>query len=133
MATNAAWVTALGAMTVTGVTRHYANPPQAVSTADLPVYFPMAPGGGMPAMVLSCKANNKVRRAQVVILVEPVGQATNAINFGKLAALMDALETSLDALTTANLIEYDMQAGVVVNVAGTDYWAISASVTGREI
>ena len=133
MATNAAWVSAFQALTVTGVTRHYDEPPAAVSTADLPAAYLRQPGGDLPGLTISCKSSNKTRSIEYVLLVEPVGQGTQSQNFGALAALMDALETALDALTVSNFIEYDIEAGALVDVAGIQYWSIVANVRGRDV
>ena len=133
MATNAAWVTALTGMTITGTTRRYTYPPESVETADLPAWFVQLPGGEMPGWTVSCTNRNKTRSAQVIIVTEPVAQGTNSQNFGALPALMDALENALDALTVYNFMQYDLSAAATVEIAGIVYWAIVANVRGRDV
>jgi hypothetical protein len=133
MATNSTWYTAFAALSVSGVKRHYDEPPQAISTADLPALYIQAPGGSMPGWTVSCRASNKTRSITVVILVEPVGQGTNKQTFAASPALADALETALDALTVTNFIEYDLTIGAGVEIAGIVYWAIVATVRGRDL
>jgi hypothetical protein len=89
--------------------------------------------GEMPGWTVSCTASNKTRTAQVIIVTEPVAQGTNSQNFSALPALMDAVETALDALTVYNFIEYDMAAGATVEIAGIVYWAIVTNVRGRDV
>jgi hypothetical protein len=74
---------------------------------------------------------SKTRGIGFVICVEPVGQETQAVNYGKLAALMDNLETVLDAMTIANFIEYEITTTTEFAVAGTNYWSIVAEISAR--
>jgi hypothetical protein len=138
MATNAAFLTAVQGLTVTGVTRHYDEPPRQIHTAELPVAFPMMPAGGLGEKLLSCFDTNKTRRIQFVVCLEAVGQGTQPQNYGLLAAAMDNLETALDGLeksqggTLANFIEYEISAEIF-EVAGNTYWAIVADLSARDV
>jgi len=138
-ATNAAFVAALQAMTVTGVTRHYDEPPGALSTADLPAAFPMMPQAQLGQTVLSCLANNKTRGMQYAIALEAAGQGTISQNYALIAAMMDNLETALDGLAThsggtlALWIDYNIATGTVVDIAGTEYWGVVAEIVARNV
>ncbi len=138
MATNAAFLAAIQALTVTGVTRHYDEPPRRLATADLPAAFPLMPSGAIGEKSLSCYDTNKTRSIGYVVCLEAVGQGTQAQNYGLLAAAMDNMETAFDGLeksqggTLANFIEYDM-AAEIFPVAGNDYWAIVATVSARDV
>ena len=138
MATNAVFVAAMQALAITGVTRHYDEPPGSVQTADLPCAFPHMPQGGLGEKSLSCWDSNKVRSMDFVILIEPVGQGTQAQNYGAIAALMDNLEAKLDDLelsqggTLANFLEYDIGAQIVT-LGQNDYWGIVANVRARDV
>ncbi len=138
MATNAAFLTAIQAMTVTGVSRHYEEPPRKLSTADLPAAFPLMPSGALGEKSLSCYDTNKTRSIGYVVAIEPVGQGTQAENYGQLAAVMDNMETAFDALeksqggTLANFIEYEIAAEIFA-VAGIDYWSIVATISARDV
>lgn len=137
MATNAAFVAALQGITVTGVTRHFDQPPASIGKADLPAAFPYMPNGGIGERSVSCRALDKVRAMRFVICLAPVGTGTQSQNYGALAAAMDNLETALDALevagggTLANFIEYDI-AAEIVEVGGNDYWGVVAEVRARD-
>lgn len=138
MATNAAFIAAIQALSVTGVTRTYTEPPTSLNTADLPSAFPLMPSGALGEKSLSCFDTNKTRTMGYVVCIEPVGQDTQASNYGKLAAVMDNMETAFDALeksqggTLANFIEYEM-AAEIFEVSGKAYWAIVATVSARDV
>jgi len=138
VATNAAFLAAIQALIVSGVTTHFDEPPRALSTAQLPAAFPLMPSGAMGEKVLSCWSQNKTRSIGFVIAIEAVGQGTQPQNYARLAALMDNLETALDGLeksqggTLANFIEYDI-AAEIFEVAGNDYWSVVATVSARDV
>lgn len=134
--TNAAFVSAMQGITVTGVSRHYDEPPQSLKTADLPAAFPMPPSGDMLGNESTCSdGDNKVRSMRYIIAIEAKGQGTNATNYAQIAALMDNLETALDAVHTSSgfvfPLTYSITSGAF-GVAGSEYWSIIATVTGRD-
>jgi len=134
MTTHATFIAAIQGMTVTGVTVHYDQPPASVDIASGPCAFPTMPSGDRGEMITSCVDMSKMRNIGYVIIVEAGGQGTQAQNYGKLAALMDALETALDALTptTFNFIEYSITTSGNYSIGGSDYWAIIANITERD-
>lgn len=127
MTTNAAFIAAIQAMTVTGVTKHYDEPPASIGA--LPAAFPGMPGGGRPELIVSCVNNNKRRNIQYIIVVEATGQSRQKEKFGQLAALMDNLETALDALSVGSFIEYDLTTTGNFPIGEAEYWAIIADIT----
>jgi hypothetical protein len=134
MTTNATFIAAIQAMTVTGVTRHYDEVPASVDIATGPCAFPTLPSAERGEMITSCVDMSKTRMIGYVIIVEASGQGTQAQNYGKFAALMDALETALDALTptTFNFIEYSITTSGNYLIGDSAYWAIIANITERD-
>ena len=140
MATNAAFLTAIRAMFVQGVTQHFREPPRQVTTAQLPAAFPLMPSGALGEKVLSCWNTNKTRSIQYIAVIEPVGQGTQSQNYDRLADMMDKLEVALDNLEKsqdptdgiANFIEYDIGAEIFP-IGDNDYWAIVATVNARDV
>lgn len=138
MATNAAFLSAIQGLSISGVTRHYDEPPASIHTADLPAAFPLLPGGGLGEKQVTCFNQNKTRSIDFIIAIEPVGQGTQAANYARLAALMDALESVVDDLeksqggSLATFIEYTIESAIVT-IGGTDFWAIRAAITARDI
>lgn len=139
MTTNAAWIAAIQAMTVTGVTHHYNEPPPSINTADMPCAFPLLPSGERGELITSCIGNNKPRNIKYVIIVGPVAQDTNANNYATLGGHMDNLETALDALTipqggsVGQRIDYTITARGDFPVSEVNHWAIEADVTLRDV
>ena len=131
MLSNAAFLTAVQAMTVTGVTKHFDNPPASLNTADLPAAFPLWPGANFLDMPTSCKNTGKTRTIGFVIAVEASGQGTYALNYGKFASLMDNLESSIDTAFTsaANFYTYEMSTIPNYPVGDNTYWSIVVTIT----
>ena len=127
---NANFLAAVQGMTVTGVTRHYDNPPQQLTTADLPAAFPLWPAANMPDMITSCINDGKTRTVGFVICVEAGGQGTNKLNYARYAALMDNIETALATAfsTTVNFYTYEMATVPDYPVADMTYWAIITTI-----
>lgn len=129
--TNAAFLAAIQAISVTGVTKHYDYPPLSLNTGDLPAAFPLLPTAGQREPLATCMPLSKTRNIGFVICVEALGQDVQELNYGKLAPLLDYLETALDALTIANFIEYDITTTTEFAVAGNNYWTIVADIRAR--
>jgi hypothetical protein len=130
---NAEFLTKIQAISVTGVTRHYDEPPASIDIATGPAAFPTMPDASRGDMITSCVDMSKNRNIGFVIIVEATGQGTQAQNYGKLAALMDALETALDALTPSvfNFVEYTIGTNGNYLLGDSAYWAIVADITVR--
>jgi hypothetical protein len=73
----------------------------------------------------------KSRTAELVIAVEAAGQNTPSATTPRVLALMDALETALDACYLMPEIDYALQAQGVGLGEESSYWAIVATITGR--
>lgn len=129
--TNANFLAAIQGITVTGVTRHFDDPPEALSTADLPAAFPLWPGADFLDMVTSCVDTGKTRSIGFVVCVEASGQGTYALNYARYATLMDNLETALETAfpaTTVNFYTFEMTTVPNYAVADQTYWAIVATI-----
>jgi hypothetical protein len=128
---NAAFIAAAQGLTISGVTRHYDEPPQSVNKSDLPAAYVTLPSGGRGEPTSVCYDSSKTRSIGLVVLVEAMGQGTNPQNYGKLAALMDAMETAIDGADFGTVwLEYEMAVGQVA-VGENAYWAITADINGR--
>ena len=134
MTTNAVFIAAMQAMTVSGVSRHYDEPPASIDIADGPAAFPAMPTSERGEMITSCVDSSKQRNMFYVIIIEGTAQGTQSQNYGKLPALMDALETSLDALTpsTFDFLDYATTTEGNYPIGDSEYWAIIATVTMRD-
>ena len=129
MTTLTAFVTSLGDLAVTGVTKKLDEPPRKLTTADLPAQWVQVPViERMPATFQSQGKLWDTLRAQLVIAFEPVGQSTQAANWSGVLTLLDNLHTALAASSLVQgRIQYTIAQGVVA-VAEIDYWAVIAEV-----
>ena len=132
MTTLTTFVTDLGDLTVTGVTKKLDEPPRALKTADMPSQWVQVPSiERMPATFQSQGKLWDTLRAQLVIAFEPVGQSTQAANWSGILTLMDNLHTALAASSVVRgRIQYTIAQGIVL-VSGNDYWAVIAEVEGH--
>jgi hypothetical protein len=129
MTTNAAWIAEIQAMTVTGVTRRYTEPPLSLNTADLPASWPQPFGVEMTNIISSCSDLNKTRTCTYYIALEPTPQSTQAANYAAVIAMVDNLETAIAGIDVMEFVTYTIRS-IIVQVGGTDYWALEATLTG---
>ena len=132
MTTYAQFVSALAAMNVTGVKRRYDAPPRQISTADLPASYPRLPSGQEGPLTAQGQGGWPHFSAEYVILVEPVGQGQQAVNFASAVALIDNLSA---AFRTAALAKgkntWTIRQAAVAFSETTAFWAIIATVSAN--
>ena len=131
MLSNANFLAAIQGMTITGVTRHYDNPPLSLNTADLPAAFPLWPGADMLDLPFSCLDTGRTRTIGFVVCIEPSGQGTSALTYARFAALMDNLETAINTAftTSVNFYTYSMSTLPNYPVGDNDYWSILVTIS----
>lgn len=127
------FVDALEDLDITGVVRkHKRGPPAASpSTADTPAQYVRLPSSDEIPIVIGQQGGWPTLRAEFVILVEAVGQATQPRNFDLTVDMMDNLASGLrgETCTTKSHIRWSIRQ-TIDTVGGQDYWAIVASVEG---
>jgi len=126
------FVTALGGMSVTGVTASATAPPRQVSTAQLPYLFPRLPVGNNSIETLASTPGIQSATCEVVVLLEAATQSTPALNFALALTMMDNLNTALTALAASGGVvdDWSIRQDVEVTSDGTEYYALVATVTG---
>jgi hypothetical protein len=134
--TYAAFTAALAALTVTGVTRKFANPPAAVDTADLPALWPGLPSGTEPLMTFATGSGTSggwpAMRCDLIVALEPVGQNTQAANYAATVAMLDNLSSTLRGNHIGRgPMTWAITANVQINVSGNLYWAVIATIEIR--
>jgi hypothetical protein len=129
----ATFTTALAALTVTGVTRKLDAPPASLGTADLPAMWPGLPRGEEPPMTFQAGGGWPAMFCDLVIALEPVGQNTQSANYAATVEMLDNLSTALRGATSIGraTLRWSITANVQVDVSGTPYWAVIASIEGR--
>jgi len=125
----------LEAVSISGVTRLYSKgPPTQTNTPDLPASFVKLPRSGDGPMVFQNQGGWPTLRATLVIVVEPVAQNLQGVNFDAAVTLIDAIHTGMRAVTCGTLgkaeFTWDIRQGIET-VAGVEYWALFVDVEGR--
>ena len=128
------FVDGLEALSVTGVERKYLQGPPAgaTSTPDLPAMFIYLPQiVGASKITLGNQGGGGTLQAQLLILVEPVAQNKQGVNFDRSVDLADALEATLldAACAIGGVLGWDIR---IINFAVAElmYWAVEATITG---
>ena len=134
MTTLTAFVTALGNLTVTGVIRAYDEPPTSLNDADLPSMWVQLPQSEEAALTLDGVGGWPMLKAQLVIAYQASAQGTQAANWSGTLAILDALAAALHSTAAGQLskgkVSWSIRPGQVT-VAGIDYWAVVADLTGN--
>ena len=129
MTTNAQWLAGIQAMSVTGVTKTYSYPPTSLNTADLPAAWPHQFDMSLNNIISSCSDLNKARTCNYFIALEPTPQSTQSANYETMIAMVDNLETAIQALTVMEFVTFTIRS-VIVTIAGGEYWGLEAVLTG---
>lgn len=128
--TATAWIAALQAMMITGVTRHYDYPPASLSTADLPALLMLNFGvSANPSTLVTCEVQ-KQRTCTILIAIAPVAQGLQSTHYETYKTLSDATETAIDALTVCDFISYTMRTTTQEEIASIGYWGIIIQISG---
>ena len=132
--TYRSFVDALEALDIAGVSRQYTQGPPvgSPSTPDCPAQFVRYPGSDEHAIVFGEQGGWPTLRADLVVLVEPVGQSRGGENFDHTVDMMDAVAIALrgaPCITKSHLRWGCRQ--TIEEVAGQAYWAVVANVEGN--
>lgn len=129
--TYAGFIDAIEALDVSGVTRVFQGPPAALSTADLPALWCQAPQGDEDAVTFQATGGWPTLTVDVYVAIEPAAQNMQADNFAAQVEMLDNLVAALRGLSAGKApISWKARAATIT-VAGTSYWGIVATVTGR--
>lgn len=135
MVTNAQWLSAWKALSITGVTA-LTTPPASLDRVDLPAGWPQDLTARLGVVLATCLDANMQRTMVYHIAIGAVGQKTLAINYDATAALMDNIETAVKALRTGglvNFIEFTVLLTDKIIVAGIPHWGFEIQATGRNL
>jgi len=126
------YTVALAALSVTGVTRKFTHPPASLATADLPAMWPGLPSGNEPAFTFQTSGGWPTLICDLTVAVEPVAQSTQSSNYDLMITIIDNLSTALRAASIGrSLLTWIITGNAQVTVAGTTYWAVIATVSGK--
>ena len=129
--TYAAFIHGLEALAVAGVKRVFQAPPTALSTADLPAMWAQMPKGDESPITFQGGGGWPTLAADVLICVEPAGQNVQLESFAAQVTALDSLSAALRGADIGKApLSWNIRA-VQIIVAGTAYWGVAATVTGR--
>ena len=131
MTTYANFVANLGDLSITGV-NSVDEPPTKLNTSKLPVQWVQFPTGEENALTFGVHGGWPSFTAQLVVAYDAVAQNTQSSNWSGIVSLMDTIAATLrSAVGTVakGKLTWVINPGVVT-VAGVDYWAVIADVTG---
>lgn len=132
MTTYAGFVADIVAMNVTGVAS-LATPPAALSTAQLPVRWPMLPSGEGVALVQGGAADERTVRVELDVAIEATGQSTMPTKYTAVQTTIDSVEAALKTLDQTK--GYGLRwtfTGMMLVVGGTGYWGLTCLVAMTE-
>lgn len=122
----------LTALSVTGVTRVFTEPPTSIGTADLPAMYIRIPRGEEGAMTFQTSGGWPTLTCDLVIVVEAVGQNTQSANYAATIELMDNLSSALRLASIGrSALVFNIDGDVQTEIAGTSYWAVVATISGH--
>lgn len=133
MTTYAQFMAALGALSVTGVSKTYGygeTPPASLNAADLPALWINLPEGDQRQMV-SFASNDQwpTFSADIIVAVQPVAHKTAAEGLQATVEMMDAVTVALADARPAKTRPGWTQVARVVTVANIDYLAVVVRIT----
>lgn len=129
----AAFVSSIANMTIGSITKKYAYPPASISSADLPVQWVQMPRSDEESpMTLAGKDGWVGVTVDLIIALVPVSQGDQSANFDAAIKMMDTVRAALGLLAASSKTKLRWQISQTgVNVAGVDYWAVKATVSGK--
>jgi len=128
--TYAAFVPAFLDMTVTGVVTYADEPPNQITTAELPLMFPRFPGGNNSVQAFNGGVGLTMATVELVIVIEPVRQNMQSVNFAAALALLDNLASALTTnALTIGVDSWEMRIEQD-SIGDTGYWLLIATVDG---
>jgi hypothetical protein len=127
--TAAAFITALSGLSITGVTRMFAYPPETVANADLPIAYVRLPELTNEAITLSSQPRIDNVQGELVVLVRADGLSMNTDNFSAMVTLIDNVNAALKtAAAASNRIDRWTIRQETAIVGESGFWALVATV-----
>ena len=129
-ATYTQFVDAVQALSVSGVSRKYEEPPRKFNTADMPCSFVWFPSGDNSPLMFEGGREFR-RRAADLIVVYASTEVTADAPFTDTIAMMDNVETALLTLSVGqSKPTWTMRSQLYRETADRRYWAVVATIRG---
>lgn len=121
-------VSDLNDITLTGVKRYYANPPEQVNTADLPIKFIAFPEAESPIISFSSSKGLQQVSIEIAIVISPVLNSLTAANYLLSTQLMDRLEDALETNAADLGLDRWTMTLDTIQVGDANYWTVMANL-----
>ena len=96
MTTYRAWIDYLETLAPAGVVKKFASgPPTSLNTADLPAQWLELPHGENRPARAGAEGGDRTLFADHVVVLEAVGQETQAVNFDACVTMLDSIDSAL--------------------------------------
>ena len=127
--TAASFITALSGLSITGVTRMFAYPPETVANADLPIAYVRLPELTNEAITLGSLPRIDNVQGELVVLIRADGLSMNTDNFSAMVGMIDSVNAALKtAAAASNRIDRWTIRQETAIVGESGFWALVASV-----
>jgi hypothetical protein len=127
--TAASFITALSGLSITGVTRMFAYPPETVANADLPIAYVRLPELTNEAITLGSLPRIDNVQGELVVLIRADGLSMNTDNFSAMVGMIDNVNAALKtAAAASNRIDRWTIRQETAIVGESGFWALVATV-----
>lgn len=127
--TAASFITALSGLSITGVTRMFAYPPETVANADLPIAYVRLPELTNEAITFGSLPRIDNVQGELVVLIRADGLSMNTDNFSAMTTMIDNVNAALKtAAAASNRIDRWTIRQETAIVGESGFWALVATV-----
>ena len=127
--TAASFITALSGLSITGVTRMFAYPPETVANADLPIAYVRLPELTNESLTLNSTPRIDSVQGELVVLIRADGLSMNTDNFSAMVGMIDNVNAALKtAAAASNRIDRWTIRQETAIVGESGFWALVATV-----
>jgi len=129
-ATYTQFVDAVQALSVTGVSRKYEEPPQKFNTADLPCSFVWFPSGDNAPLMFEGGRQFRQRSLDLIVVYASTALTADA-PFTATITMMDNVETALSSLSVGqSKPNWSIRSQLYLESADRRFWAVIATING---
>lgn len=126
--TLAQLISDLDGMAVTGVVKSYGNPPQQISTAQIPLKFVAFPDTETPIISFASTGGLRAVSIELIILISPLLHNLTAANYDTSITLMDNLDAALRTNAASFGIDRWTMNMDTIQAGDANYWAIITNI-----
>lgn len=124
----------LSSLEIEGVGLRLPAFPQQVNTATLPMSYPRLPTVNQAVVTLGNRPGLLAMTLELVIILEAVGQNTNAANYTLALSVMDGAIAALQELALGGVVNsWDIVLNIEEYGTNKPFWTLVVRVTGSDV